>query len=168
MEIWWWETPKVNTFELIPFTVYNYVYLTGFQLWENHQKMKNLDVICYLMKCLSIFNNPEPMIVEMEKVRVQGLAFSTRFFSVDHIPGFGSNDMIFVFFHGFFTLFHQNFVFFVKFLSMFIIRKGLGFSFCELLVDYRVWLFGAQFRAPLFHPKWWKSNYYIIPILAYY
>ena len=70
-----------------------------------------------------------------QKIRVQGLAFWTRFVSVDQKSGFGSNDTIFVFFIGFLSLFHQNYVFFVKFLSMFIIRWGLGFSFFELLIS---------------------------------
>ena len=88
-----------------------------------------------------------------EKIRVQGLAFSTRFFSGDQNPGFGFFDTIFVFFNGFLSLFHQNFVFFVKLWSIFIIRQGLGFSFFELLVGFRVQPLGAQFRAPVFHPE---------------
>ena len=41
-----------------------------------------------------------------EKIRDQGLAFWTRFFSVDQNSGFGSNDTIFVFFIGFLSVFH--------------------------------------------------------------
>ena len=64
-----------------------------------------------------------------QKIRVQGLAFWTRFFSVDQKSGFGSNDMIFVFFIGFLSLFHQNYVFFVNFCpcSSFAGVQGLAF-----------------------------------------